>query len=263
MSKVFIDESTLTAIGDAIRSKEGSEGLIPTTEMKSRIEAISGGVNYLDYIQTCKFDSLNLFGKSKVELSFAKSTNLNGMFTPKFSSSAEYKENANITVEELILHAQNPITSIQQLFDLHVSGRDAALKQLTFDVDFSNLQAANMVFIGLNVLEIIDGTPINLSNLGADAVKFMQNCPKLREIRFSGILSRNFGFDATVVELSKDSIESIMNCLSADATDQTLTLPLTAVNTAFETSEGAADGSTSAEWLALVAAHSNWTISLV
>lgn len=263
MSKVFIEESTLTGIGDAIRSKEGTAELIPPLEMPARIEALGGGVNYLDYIQTCKFDSLNLFGNIKVELSFAKATSLSGMFTPKYSSSAEYRENANRTVEELILHAEKPITSIQQLFDLHVSGRDEALKRVTFNVDFSNLQAANMVFIGLNALEVIDGSPINLSNLGADASKFMNDCPKFREIRFAGVLSRSFGFDGTVTELSKASIENIMGCLSAEVTGKTLTLPLAAVNTAFETSPGAADGSASAEWLALVDAHSNWTISLV
>lgn len=43
---VFIKKSTLTSIGDAIRSKEGSTELIPPLEMPARIEAISGGVNF-------------------------------------------------------------------------------------------------------------------------------------------------------------------------------------------------------------------------
>ena len=43
MAKVFIEETTLTAIGDAIREKEGSTELIPVTDMSTRISAISGG----------------------------------------------------------------------------------------------------------------------------------------------------------------------------------------------------------------------------
>ena len=43
MAKVFIEETTLTAIGDAIREKEGTTELIPVTEMSTRISAIQGG----------------------------------------------------------------------------------------------------------------------------------------------------------------------------------------------------------------------------
>ena len=43
MAKIFIEESTLTSIGDAIRGKDGTTELIPTTEMASRITAIEGG----------------------------------------------------------------------------------------------------------------------------------------------------------------------------------------------------------------------------
>ena len=63
-------------------------------------------------------------------------------------------------------------------------------------------------------------------------------------------------------KLNKPSITSIINALSTTTSGLTVTLSATAVNNAFETSEGAADGSTSAEWLALVATRSNWTIAL-
>lgn len=43
MAKVFIEETTLTNIGNAIRDKEGSSALIPVTDMATRIAAISGG----------------------------------------------------------------------------------------------------------------------------------------------------------------------------------------------------------------------------
>jgi hypothetical protein len=43
MAKVFIEETTLTAIGDAIRGKEGTSDLVPVNDMATRISAISGG----------------------------------------------------------------------------------------------------------------------------------------------------------------------------------------------------------------------------
>ena len=43
MAKVFIEETTLTAIGDAIREKEGTTELVPVNDMATRISAIQGG----------------------------------------------------------------------------------------------------------------------------------------------------------------------------------------------------------------------------
>lgn len=43
MPKVFIEETTLTAIGDAIREKEETTELIPVLDMAARIKAIESG----------------------------------------------------------------------------------------------------------------------------------------------------------------------------------------------------------------------------
>lgn len=63
--------------------------------------------------------------------------------------------------------------------------------------------------------------------------------------------------------LTKKSIILFVNALSPNTTGLTLTLSIDAVKKAFETAEGANDGNTSAEWTALVATKTNWTISLV
>ena len=57
-------------------------------------------------------------------------------------------------------------------------------------------------------------------------------------------------------KLSKASITSVINVLSSTTSGQTLTLSKTAVESAF-------GSTTAAEWTALVATKSNWTISLV
>ena len=43
MSKVFIEEDSLTAIGNAIRSKTGESSLLKVAEMPNKINSISGG----------------------------------------------------------------------------------------------------------------------------------------------------------------------------------------------------------------------------
>lgn len=87
-------------------------------------------------------------------------------------------------------------------------------------------------------------------------------CDALKNITIEGIIGQN-GFDVSWSPLNKDSIISVINALSSTTTGLTVTLRLDAVNTAFETTPGAADGSTSDEWLALAATKSNWTISLI
>jgi hypothetical protein len=90
-------------------------------------------------------------------------------------------------------------------------------------------------------------------------------CQELKEIRFSGNISQNIDFQHST-KLSKASLESIMNALYLDGTSTkslTITLSATAVNKAFETSEGANDGADSDEWTALKNEKTNWTISLI
>lgn len=87
-------------------------------------------------------------------------------------------------------------------------------------------------------------------------------CNALKNITIEGIIGQN-GFDVSWSPLNKDSIISVINALSTTTTGLTVTLRLDAVNTAFETTPGTADGSTSDEWLTLAATKSNWTISLI
>ena len=89
---------------------------------------------------------------------------------------------------------------------------------------------------------------------------------KLEEVYFEGVIGKNMDLQHST-KLCKASIENIISCLSDTASGQTLTLSKTAVNNAFETSAGAANGSTSEEWITLITPKSNaydglWTITL-
>lgn len=83
----------------------------------------------------------------------------------------------------------------------------------------------------------------------------------LKNITVEGVVGNTVSF--SYCPLSRKSVQSIMAALSDTAAGKTVTFRKTAVDTAFETAEGASDGSTSEEWLALVATKPNWTVSLV
>lgn len=87
-------------------------------------------------------------------------------------------------------------------------------------------------------------------------------CDKLENIVFDGVIAKNGLNTQWSTKLSKDSCISIINALSTVTSNLTVTFSNVAVNKAFETASGANDGSTSAEWLALIATRSNWTIAL-
>ena len=66
------------------------------------------------------------------------------------------------------------------------------------------------------------------------------------------------------VKLSKESILSLNKVLGTPTiTNATITLSLEAVNNAFETKMGLADGSTSAEWLSVIESNPLWVYSLL
>lgn len=87
-------------------------------------------------------------------------------------------------------------------------------------------------------------------------------CSQLVNLTIEGTIGKSGITLGQSTKLSKASITSVLNALSTTSTGQSVTLSKTAVNKAFETSVEADNGSTSAEWLALVATRTNWTISL-
>lgn len=91
----------------------------------------------------------------------------------------------------------------------------------------------------------------------------------LTYIRFEGVIGVSFNLQHGT-RLDKDSITSIVNCLSDTASGCTITLSKTAVDNAFigqMTAEGEWDeslvGENSYDWQVLIANKTNWTFSLV
>lgn len=126
-----------------------------------------------------------------------------------------------------------------------------------------SVNALNYMFYGNNILITIEKLILPTKDINGSATGIFVFLHSLKNIIVEGVISFG-GFDIhDSKQLTKSSITSIINALSSTTTGLTVTISLTAVNTAFETSEGLADGSTSEEWLALAATKSNWTISLI
>lgn len=110
-------------------------------------------------------------------------------------------------------------------------------------------------------IKIIDG--IILKDDGSQVLTDMfAYASNLENLTIEGTIGQN-GFNVQwSTKLTHDSIVSIINALSETTAGLSVTLSLAAVNKAFETSDGANDGSSSAEFTNLVQTKSNWTISL-
>ena len=126
----------------------------------------------------------------------------------------------------------------------------------------TNSRPLDNTFAQCTNLVTIDKIYLKTGTQGECANTF-SGCTALKNLSLEGEIKSN-GFDIRYSTLlSKASITSIINALSTTTSGLTVTLSKTAVNNAFETNTGSADGSTSQEWLNLIATKSNWTISLV
>lgn len=157
------------------------------------------------------------------------------------------------------------------------------LKEKEIVFDFSNVSECSQTFIwsGIEELGVIDTRKsANISSLFyyAHLLKKIEKlilkeepqkidnifdgCGSLIDITIEGEFFYNLKLK-DCKKLSYNSIISVINALSQESSGTTISFSIVAINNAFETAVGAADGSTSEEWLALANTKPNWTISLV
>ncbi len=142
----------------------------------------------------------------------------------------------------------------------------------------SGLVARSLSISRLPVIDTRKATTLDTFALGATALvtvdkiilkddgsqdlrRAFEETPKLQNIVFEGVIGYNGTDFHWSTKLSKASHISIMNAVTAEKSISII-FSQTAVDNAFETSEGAADGSTSEEWLNLLATKPNCTVSL-
>ncbi len=136
------------------------------------------------------------------------------------------------------------------------------MKDLRFmSIDTSGVYNLRSAFANASKLRAIFN--LDCSNLIVTLNDTFSGSTVLEDVTFTeGSIKQNITIKDSPV-LRKDSIISLINGLASSASGKIAIVNLTAVNNAFESSEGAADGSTSQEWADLIATKANWTISMI
>lgn len=163
-------------------------------------------------------------------------------------------------------------------------GEQMDVSEICSKIDFSGCLSANFVFAQAKIKNVFCdfGNCIQLSNtfncndggsidyiylkVTEKCTEFSSTffyCVNLTDIRFTEDSSIAADISLDRSPLNKESIENIIDTLSPTVINKTLKLKKTAVDNAFETSNGLADGSVSDEWIQLKNSKSNWIINLM
>lgn len=251
-------ESGLTAIADALRDKSGSTELLSFPDgMAEEAAAVYEAGKQAEY--DAFWDMYQENGnRTDYRYAFAYTKWDDVTFNPKYP--LKFTGDAGYAFVGTVFEWPNRV--------LQVDLSDATSIAWTFrnnlfhhlgKCDLRSAASAYQTFSMCTNLETIEEI-VTHADLQWNTPFAMTNC--LKEVRFSGVIGQS-GLDLSPASgLSHDSIVSVIGALSGSTSGLTVTLPLAAVNTAFETAAGAADGSASEAWLALAASKTNWTISL-
>lgn len=271
-----INKETLSAIADKIREKTNSTDKLLPGEFPAAIEEVyhagydkgksDVGDNYYDTFWDCYQEN---GARLNYVSGFAGAGWNNNTFIPKYDISKA--------------------TTMQKIFsDARIGDLSTLLQSMGRTLDFSKASNVDSAFAYSWITRVPD---INVTKAGANCRTMFSNCNRLHTIDKLMVAESNIsiggafqnctalqnltieGTIATTIDLhwsplTQTSILSVLGALSTNATGQTCIFNTAAVDAAFETSEGANDGSTSAEWIALVDKESptaikpNWSIGL-
>lgn len=253
------DENKISAIAEKIREKTGNETTYKTSEMPSGVDEVYDagygngyGVAYNYGFEAGKevgrqlendalWDILQDNGnRTSYQYAFAASalTWTDETYNPKYPIVCN---NANVYTATALFAANDKITDTKVPITI-----DGTRADTLFDKCYSLKRIPSLTLTNI----------VRFSNT-------FRRCDNLETLIVHGTIDID-GFNVgDCKKLSRESIDSIVAALSTTTSGLTCTLPLDAVNKAYETSEGANDGSTSAEWIAIRNTKKNWTVSLI
>ncbi len=269
----------LKAIGDAIRSKLGKTDLIPLSSMPDSIEDVynKGVQDQYDLF----WDAYQLKGTRKRYRAAFGNDEVNGgahpfwtdeTLRPKYSFGNV--TNANRMFYQLNLKPDEfGEVNFMKYFSRYCPNFNFSLVNSTDNTyafclsNFTHLPSIDLRGGGLDNNEMCLGKMPCLIKVDevvvdeyTDVYGILRECPELVDVVITGTIGQGNMALHKSTKLSKNSIISVVKALSAYIG---MILSLEAVNKAFETVEGLNDGSTSTEWLALIATKPHSTISLV
>lgn len=196
----------------------------------------------------CAFMNWNRLPRKGPRFDFTITTNANSMFR---SIKTEFDLEEVINSWGVAFDTSKATTFADMFVDSYVTNIG--------ELDCSSSNDMTYLCMGATHLTTIKKLKLP-TTAGNGWYRAFDNATALANIEVEGQFYTTVSFQYS--PLTKTSITSVINTLSDTVTGQTLTLNITAVNNAFETTAGAADGSTSTEFAALVATKTNWTIAL-
>lgn len=269
--KLVIEKDTLTGIGDAIREAEGTMEQIPVPELKRRVAGVYRAGVKSEYDKM--WDKLQNNGGT----TYGSRGHFNGFlfsfrnFYPKYDiqivGDASYLFYAWETKPEHLGDFKGRLDECGVVLD--TSGATSITSMFNYS-HMDNIPTIDCTGLTVECNSVFANSWGDMKTIERIVVKenvkftnWFNNAQGLVDVLFEGVIGQSGLNLQWSQKLSKASITSVINALSVTTSGLAVTLSKTAVNVAFETVEGAADGLTCAEWTALANTKSNWIINLV
>lgn len=183
-------------------------------------------IDFARYANKISFATLNIFGTKEAVLELDNVTSLNAIFY--IEGTSDNKTNTNTTVEHLTIICKKPVKDCYRLIYCDNYTIDNTLKHLTLDIDMSQTTNCNNMFNQLLALEIIDGKPIDFTNVPNNINTPFRRLEALKEVRFvPNSIQNNLSMSYSSV-LSNETIESIIAGLADLTGKDTKTVTFTA-----------------------------------
>ena len=210
MSNVFVEETKLQDIADAIREKNGTEETYKPAEMGDAVRAIESGDNFYNEF----WDAYQQEGeRTSYDYCFYGYSWTEETVKPKYdicpTSAQSMFQNSKIVdikklFEDLGIKVDfSKATYIANLFQ-------GAKAQFVFPLDCSSLKSFEAVF--RNNYDIKEVNILNLrSDCSISSTAFAQ-CKALETLNISGSLNSNLYLKESLL-LSNESIQNIINCM--------------------------------------------------
>ena len=248
-----------------------AEGTETTTELINKVNDIeSGGTSVInpewtDWRHFSYYDNRNdLVAKLKYS-DTANGTNFGYMFYYCTNlTTIPQLDTSNGTNFSSMFSACSALTTIPQLDTSKGTNFGYMFNSCSKLTNIPQLDTSNGINFSsmfYNCTDLTNIQQLDTSN-GTDFSSMFYNCTDLTNLTMTGTIKANGMELHYSTKLSKASIISVINALSDTTNALKVQLSKTAVNNAFETSSGVADGSTSEEWTTLIATKANWTIAL-
>lgn len=269
MARKMYEERYISDIAVKIREKTGGSTTYKTAEMPGGIEDVYNSGKKAEY--DAFWEPYQDYGKRvNYAYAFAGRGWTRKLLRPKYPfgqiSNATEMFNAFGGDESGSLDLAQYLSELGLTLDLSKSTASTHMFSEAYisHVPELNFTSHRTIWVFMNSSQIKTIDKIILKSDGSTIFQTpFQNARSLENVVFEGVIGQNGLSFAWSSLLSNTSITSVINALSTTTSGLTVTISKTAVNNAFETAAGTADGQASAEWLNLIATRSNWTVNLL